>query len=124
MAIKKISYDDLPQCVKDGVKTDKDIAKGLWEYEMIPINDLSDVLEPPSEEGTEDGQAIQRFKNAYLRRDEVCPIVVMIAGWILGVRDLWVIDGMHRLTAYRMAMEEDDTLPKSIECWIPITQVP
>ena len=121
MAIKKISYDDLSQCVKDGLKTRKDLARGLWIYERVNLSELLLVPESSTDEDIEEGQATKRFKNAYLRREEVCPIVVVITGWTFGVRELWVADGMHRLTAYNIAVEEDDTLPKSIECWIPIT---
>lgn len=117
MADEKVSYDSLPECVKTGLRDRPDLASGYWGKSRIPLDKLSHILDVPAEDDDE-RQKTLRYKEAYLQRREVCPIVIEIIGG-----ELWPADGRHRLTAYRMAVEEDNKLPERIECWVRIDMV-
>ena len=111
MANEKVSYDCLPECVKTGLITRQDLAGGLWEKIIIPLDELSEIYDVPLDDDKE-RKLILDYKEDYLQKREVCPLVIEIIGG-----ELWPADGRHRLTAYRMAVEEDNTLLKSVKCW-------
>ncbi len=113
MTINEVPYDCLPKCIKTGLISRQDLTGGYWVKMGIPLGKLSDILDVVAEDEKE-SQTIQRFKEDYLQRREVCPLALEIIG-----DDLWVADGRHRLTAYREAAEEDRTLSE-IECWVRI----
>lgn len=112
---ERVSYDNLPERVKTGLINRPDLASGLWEKKTIPLDMLSDVIDVTLDNEIEK-QSTLAYKEDYLFKRAVCPLAIEIIGGDL----LWPADGRHRLTAYRMAVEDDNTLPKSIECWVRI----
>ena len=116
MANEKVSYDCLPECVKTGFIDSIDLADSLWENRLIPYDNIE--INYMQLEDDEESQYILSLKEDYLQKRKVCPLTIEMIGGLL-----FPVAGFHRLNAYRRAVEEDNTLPKSIECWVRIDMV-
>lgn len=88
-----------------------------WVFMEVSLDKLYDSgiysMPPDAAEDETEAEALQRFKNEYLERRCYTPL-------ILDINMERIIDGLHHLTAFGMAVDEDGTLPKIIECWVRV----
>lgn len=117
MVDEEVPFERLPDCVKAGLSGRRDLADSFWVKRKVSLEELREITirEPEKEENR---KRIQHYKEKYLKRKKVCPPVLEIIGDVGSC--LWHADGFHRLKAYSMAADEDDALPKHIECWVEV----
>ncbi len=117
-----ISFNDLPCEIRNRLIKDKrawladhESPEGSkWVFMRVPLDDLYCLGGEMTDKDEDEDKAIERYKNEYLERSCYEPL-------ILGIDMLYIIDGYHHLYAFRKAVDEDETLPNIIECWVRVT---
>jgi len=112
---ERIPFNGLPVQIRNrlsGLVNQWCLEGSVWVFRRVPLENLDSL---PSRVPEDDNEAneIQKYKKEYLERRGDKPLILDAELW-------WIIDGFHHLTAFREAVEEDDTLPKVIECWIRV----
>ena len=83
-----------------------------WAFRILLLQDLEHIpFTTPEDKGEAD--TINKYKKEYLERRCYTPLIV--------AKNMdYLIDGYHHLTAFREAIEEDETLSNKIECWVRV----
>ncbi len=83
-----------------------------WVFRIVPLNDLFHIaITTPKDK--DEASTIEMYKKEYRGHHCYTPLIV-------AENMNCLIDGFHHLTAFREAVEEDDNLPKKIECWVRV----
>ena len=88
-----------------------------WIFRKLPLEDLNDinkfVIHYTTPNDKDEEELINKFKKECL---ELRCCITLIISEKMGV----LIDGYHHLTAFRDAVDEDDTIKRIINCWVHV----
>lgn len=115
---KRVPFNELPYNVRKKLNKVKDSwlskderAEGSeWVFRKIHLDDLFYIASTTPNDRNEEERII-KYKKEYLER-RCCPTLIVWES--MGI----LIDGYHHLTAFREAVDEDNTIIPIIDCWV------
>ena len=123
----KVPFNELPYEIREQIMNlnNKDWFKdgrpenSNWIFRKIPLDDLNDINKfiihytTPNDHDDEEKELINKFKNECMELRCCIPLIISEKMGVL-------IDGYHHLTAFRDAVEEDDTIERITNCWVHV----